>query len=238
MLKVTKISKSYNNRQVVSQISLAIAPKQIVGLFGPNGSGKTTCFNMIIGLVKQDSGSVHFNQHDISNMPIYKRSKLGISYLPQEPSVFQNMSVENNILAILELKNLDKDQKYQMLEELLQDFRISHLRKALASSVSGGERRRLEIAKTLAMQPKLILLDEPFVGIDPIAIDEIKNIILDLKSQGISFLITDHSVYQALQIIDMCYIVYNGEMIASDTKDAVIKNPRVRQLYLGENFSL
>ena len=207
MLKITGITKSYNHREVIKGISLEIGPNQIVGLLGPNGSGKTTCFNIIVGLVKQDKGEVVFNNKDIGNLPIYERSKIGIGYLPQEPSIFQNLSVENNILAILELQNISKTQKFESLESLMADFKIEHLRKAKASSLSGGERRRLEIAKTLAMKPKIILLDEPFVGIDPIAINEIKNILLDLKNSGISFLITDHSVYQALQIIDVCYII-------------------------------
>jgi lipopolysaccharide export system ATP-binding protein len=237
MLKITGITKSYNNRQVVKDISLEIGANQIVGLLGPNGSGKTTCFNIVVGLVKQEAGQVIFNNRDITDLPIYKRSKLGISYLPQEPSIFQNLSVENNILAILELQNITKAEKYNSLESLMADFKIEHLRKAKASSLSGGERRRLEIAKTLAMKPKIILLDEPFVGIDPIAINEIKNILLDLKNSGISFLITDHSVYQALQIIDVCYIIYNGSMIIGDTKENVIKNPKVRELYLGEHFN-
>jgi lipopolysaccharide export system ATP-binding protein len=237
MLKIQEITKSYSNRQVVKNVSLEVKSSQIVGLLGPNGSGKTTCFNMIIGLTKQDGGNVIFNGQDITNLPIYQRSQLGMSYLPQEPSVFHNLSVEDNILAVLELQNITKLQKLDKLDSLLQDFKIERLRKSKASSLSGGERRRLEIARTIAMNPKLILLDEPFVGIDPIAINEIKNIILDLKNRGISFLITDHSVYQALQIIDMCYIIYNGAIILGDTKEMVVKDPKVRELYLGEHFN-
>jgi lipopolysaccharide export system ATP-binding protein len=236
MLKVEKITKFYNQRQVVKEVSLEVKSHQIVGLLGPNGSGKTTCFNLIIGFSQLDSGKIIFQDQDITDLPIYKRSQLGMSYLPQEPSVFHNLSVEDNIMAVLELQKIDKKKQLDTLETLLQNFRISHLKKSKASFLSGGERRRLEIARTIAMKPKLILLDEPFVGIDPIAISEIKQIILDLKNTGISFLITDHSVYQALQIIDMCYIIYEGDIIVGDTKNQVIKNPKVRELYLGENF--
>jgi lipopolysaccharide export system ATP-binding protein len=214
-----------------------VGESQIVGLLGPNGSGKTSCFNMIIGLVKQDGGKVVFNGQDITDLPIYKRSKLGISYLPQEPSIFYNLSVEENILAVLELQSLTKKEQNAKLDNLLQNFKIQHLKTSKACYLSGGERRRLEIARTLAMDPKLILLDEPFVGIDPITINEIKNIILDLKNQGISFLITDHSVYQALQIIDICYVIYHGTILLGDTKEKVIKDPKVRELYLGEYFN-
>lgn len=236
MLKVIGIAKSYNNRQVVKDVSIEVGRNKIVGLFGPNGSGKTTCFSMMVGLIEQDKGSVIFNNQDITDLPIYQRSKLGLSYLPQEPSVFHNLSVEDNIMAVLELQPLSKIQMHDNLNTLLQDFKITHVRKSKAFSLSGGERRRLEIAKTIALNPKVILLDEPFVGIDPIVINEIKNIILDLKNNGVSFLITDHSVYQALQIVDMCYIIYNGSIIVSDTKENVVKNPLVRQLYLGDNF--
>lgn len=236
MLEVVGIAKSYNGKQVVKDASINVARNQVVGLFGPNGSGKTTCFSMVVGLIKQDKGSIVFNNQDITDLPIYKRAKLGLSYLPQEPSIFYDLSVCDNIMAILELQPIAKNQMLNDLDRLLQDFKISHLRKSKASSLSGGERRRLEIAKTIALNPKVILLDEPFVGIDPIVINEIKNIILDLKNNGISFLITDHSVYQALQIVDMCYIIYNGSIIVSDTKENVVTNPLVRQLYLGDNF--
>jgi lipopolysaccharide export system ATP-binding protein len=238
MLKVQQISKSYNSRLVVKDVSIDVGDGQIVGLMGPNGSGKTTCFNMIVGLVCQDSGSINFNGQDISDLPIYQRSQMGICYLPQEPSVFHGLSVEDNIMAVLELQPLSKAHRIQKLTELMGDFKITHLAKSKASLLSGGERRRLEIAKTIAINPKVILLDEPFVGIDPILINDIKNIILKLRDSGISFLITDHSVYQALQIIDMCYIIYNGSIIVADTKDKVVANPLVKELYLGENFNL
>lgn len=237
ILEVNKVVKNYNQRCVVNGVSLTIEPGQIVGLLGPNGSGKTTCFNMIIGLTKPDEGQVIFDGKDITNVAVYQRAQLGISYLPQEPSIFHHMSVENNILAVLELQKLSKKAQMAQLEKLMHEFKISHLHKAKAISLSGGERRRLEIARTIAMQPKLILLDEPFVGIDPIAINEIQNIILKLKSEGISFLITDHSVYQALRIIDVCYVIYKGDLIVGDVKENVINNPKVKELYLGENFN-
>jgi lipopolysaccharide export system ATP-binding protein len=236
MLKIQGITKSYNGRCVVKQVCLEVSHGQIVGLLGPNGSGKTTCFNMIVGLTRQDEGSIILNGQDITKLPVYKRAQMGLCYLPQEPSVFQKLSTEDNILAVLELQKLTKSELHDELNKILEDFKISHVRKSYASDLSGGERRRLEIARTIALKPKLILLDEPFVGIDPIAIKEIKDIIIDLKKQGLSFLITDHSVYQALQIIDICYIIYNGSILIGDTKEKVVANQMVKDLYLGENF--
>lgn len=238
MLKIQGITKSYNGRCVVRQVCLEVGHGQIVGLLGPNGSGKTTCFNMIAGLTLQDQGTILLNDQDITQLPVYKRAQLGLCYLPQEPSVFQNLSVEDNILAALELQDLPKSNMHDELNTILKKFAISHVGKSKAADLSGGERRRLEIARTIALKPKLILLDEPFVGIDPIAIKEIKDIIIDLKKQGISFLITDHSVYQALQIIDICYIIYNGSILIGDTKEKVISDQRVKDLYLGENFTI
>jgi lipopolysaccharide export system ATP-binding protein len=238
MLQIQGITKSYNGRCVVKNVKMNIDYGQVVGLLGPNGSGKTTCFNIIAGLALQDEGTILLDNKDITKLPVYKRARMGLCYLPQEPSVFQKLSCQDNILAALELQKLTKSAMREELDKILVKFRISNVRKSKAADLSGGERRRLEIARTIALNPKLILLDEPFVGIDPIAIKEIKEIIIELKKQGLSFLITDHSVYQALQIIDICYIIYNGSILIGDTKEKVINNQAVKNLYLGEDFTI
>lgn len=236
MLKVEHLSKSHNGKQTLQDVSLEVGKGEIVGLFGPNGSGKTTCFNIIVGIISDYKGIIVFDGQDISNLPLYKRAKLGITYLPQDPAVFQGLSVQDNILGALELQNLSRPQMHEKMENILKDFRLDHMKGAKASRLSGGQRRRLEIARTLITNPKLIILDEPFVGIDPISVTEIKELLLKLKNQGISILITDHSVYTALQIIDKCYIMYEGSILIGDTKENVLANPKVKALYFGENF--
>jgi lipopolysaccharide export system ATP-binding protein len=237
-LIVQNLRKQYKARTVVQDISLKIDSGEVVGLLGPNGAGKTTSFYMIVGLVPSDAGHIILNQKDISRLPIHQRSKMGLSYLPQEPSIFRKMTVAENILAILELKELTDDAKEQKLETLLNDLHISHIRNSLALSLSGGERRRVEIARCLANDPSFILLDEPFAGIDPIAVIDIQKIIRLLKKRNIGVLITDHNVRETLGICDRAYIVNEGRVFASGTPTEIINNPSVREVYLGQDFRL
>jgi lipopolysaccharide export system ATP-binding protein len=232
------LAKSYGGRSVVRDASLAVARGEAVGLLGPNGAGKTTIFYMITGLVRADRGIIDIDGHDISGMPMYQRARLGIGYLPQEASIFRAMTVEQNIRSILEVVEPDKRQREDHLEALLSEFRIGHLRKAPAVSLSGGERRRAEIARALASRPAFMLLDEPFTGVDPIAVGDIQNLVRHLTSLGIGVLITDHNVRETLGLIDRAYIIHSGEVLYEGRPDDIVASPEVRRLYLGEQFSL
>lgn len=238
-LKIDKLSKKYKTRQVVKNFSLALSSGEIVGLLGPNGAGKTTSFYMIVGLIQCDSGSIFFNDKDITALPVHLRAQLGLSYLPQEESIFRKLSVTDNIMAILELrKDLTKSQRYEKLKQLLKEFHIEHLHKTLGLSLSGGEKRRVEIARALAIEPKFILLDEPFAGIDPISVLDVKRIISHLCSRDIGVLITDHNVRETLDICQRAYIVNDGQIICAGTPAEILENKQVREVYLGEDFNL
>ncbi len=237
-LIVNKISKSYGNKKVVRDISISINRGEIVGLLGPNGAGKTTTFYMIVGLVKPDTGSIILDKVEISKMPIYSRGLQGISYLPQEPSIFRGMNVEDNLLAIIEIVEKDKNKQNIILQSLLNEFDINHVRKSKSIVLSGGERRRLEIARTLASRPKYLLLDEPLTGIDPVSIEEIKIIIKKLKQKNIGVLITDHNVRETLKIVDKVYIVNEGMIFFSGNPNEAISDERIKKFYLGSNFSI
>ena len=232
-------AKSYKGRAVVHDVSVSINSGQVVGLLGPNGAGKTTCFYMIVGLVKADKGTVFIDDTDVSFQPMHGRARAGIGYLPQEASIFRKLSVADNILAILELrKDLDRAGRLQVLDELLQEFNITHLRNNLGMSLSGGERRRVEIARALATDPKFILLDEPFAGVDPISVGDIKQIIHHLKDKGIGVLITDHNVRETLDICETAYIVSEGKIIATGSPSSILENQLVKDVYLGQEFHL
>ena len=237
-LIVNKISKSYGNKKVVRDISISINRGEIVGLLGPNGAGKTTTFYMIVGLVKPDTGSIVLDKIEISKMPIYSRGLQGISYLPQEPSIFRGMNVEDNLLAIIEIVEKDQNRQNIILQSLLNEFDINHVRKSKSIVLSGGERRRLEIARTLASRPKYLLLDEPLTGIDPVSIEEIKIIIKKLKQKNIGVLITDHNVRETLKIVDKVYIVNEGMIFFSGNPNEAISDDRIKKFYLGSNFSI
>ena len=237
-LTIQNLRKSYKKNIVVKNVSLKIASGQIVGLLGPNGAGKTTTFYMIVGLIAADHGNILLDQKNLTKTPIHIRAKQGISYLPQEPSIFRKMNVSENIISILELRNLSKHQIKLELESLLKELNIQHIKNNTAISLSGGERRRVEIARCLANKPKFILLDEPFAGIDPIAVIDIQKIIKQLASNGIGILITDHSVRETLGICDQAYIVNQGEIFAQGTPKVIAQNQSVKDIYLGENFIL
>ncbi|NME35555.1 MULTISPECIES: LPS export ABC transporter ATP-binding protein [Fusobacterium] len=232
------LCKTYKKRQVVKDVSLKVKKGEIVGLLGPNGAGKTTTFYMITGIIKPDSGKIYCNDEDISTFPMYKRANLGIGYLAQEASVFRNLTVEDNIYAVLEMKNLSKEEQKKIVEELLEEFKLSHIAKSYGYSLSGGERRRVEIARTIANNPDFILLDEPFAGVDPIAVEDIQDIIKYLKEKGLGILITDHSVRETLRITDRAYIMAEGEVLISGTPEEIAKNEVAKRVYLGENFKL
>ena len=239
LLEAKHLAKSYKKRQVVKDVSIAVESGQAVGLLGPNGAGKTTCFYMIVGMVANDAGGIFIDGVDITQDAMHTRAQKGIGYLPQEASIFRKMSVEDNITAILETrKELTKDQRKDRLEELLEEFHIIHIRENLGMALSGGERRRVEIARALAMNPKFILLDEPFAGVDPISVGDIKLIIKHLQESGIGVLITDHNVRETLDICDKAYIVGNGYIIASGDASTVINNEQVKKVYLGDDFRL
>lgn len=238
LLKIDKISKQYKGRKVVQNASFEIESGQVVGLLGPNGAGKTTSFYMVVGLVEPDSGRILLNDLDLTKYPMYKRARAGLSYLAQEPSIFRRMTVEDNILVALEAHDLDSSTKNERLENLLQDFRINHIRESLGISLSGGERRRVEIARALAGSPHFLLLDEPFAGIDPIAVGEIQGIIRQLKAKGIGVLITDHNVRETLGICDYAYILKDGQIQVSGTAHEIAESEIARKFYLGENFRL
>lgn len=237
-LRAEHLVKRYRSRQVVRDVSLTVENGEVVGLLGPNGAGKTTCFYMIVGLVPLDGGEIYMNGTRLSTYPIDRRSTLGLSYLPQEASIFRRMSVAENILAVLELRGAGESVCQQELDQLLSELHIAHLRDSSAVSLSGGERRRVEIARALATRPRFILLDEPFAGVDPIAVMDIQQIIRFLKNRGIGVLITDHNVRETLGICDRAYIINQGEVLASGKPDEIIYNENVRKVYLGENFKL
>ena len=239
VLEAYNLAKSYGKKIVVKDVSLSVKQGEIVGLLGPNGAGKTTCFYMIIGLVAHDGGTVFIDDEDITTLPMHGRARRGLGYLPQEPSVFRKLSVEDNILAILETrKDLSRQQRNQRLEELMDEFHISHLAKNIGISLSGGERRRVEIARALSTDPQFILLDEPFAGVDPISVNDIKNIIRHLRDKGIGVLITDHNVRETLDICEHAYIVGEGHVIAEGTTEHILNDQKVRKTYLGEDFRL
>lgn len=239
ILSATALTKAYNKRNVVNGVSLTINSGEIVGLLGPNGAGKTTSFYMIVGLVKPDAGEITLDEHRITKLPMHRRALLGLGYLPQEPSIFRKLSVADNLRAVLELRpELTEGQRELRIEELLEEFSISHLRNQSALGLSGGERRRVEIARALAGEPRFMLLDEPFAGVDPISIVDIQNIIHHLRDRGIGILITEHNVRETLGICDRAYIINNGQVIAEGGGDDIVQNPEVRRVYLGDKFSL
>ncbi|WP_321365552.1 LPS export ABC transporter ATP-binding protein [uncultured Celeribacter sp.] len=237
-LRVRNLRKGYRKRTVIRDVSLDLERGEVVALLGPNGSGKTTCFYSIAGLVMPEGGEVLVDGRDITLLPMYRRAKLGVGYLPQEASVFRGLCVEDNILAILEVSESDPLLRREKLEDLLSEFSISHLRRAPALSLSGGERRRVEIARCLASDPSYVLLDEPFAGVDPIAVAEIRGLVSDLKTRGIGVLITDHNVQETLGIIDRAYILHDGHVLMSGTKENIVADETVRRVYLGDNFRI
>lgn len=237
-LSARNLNKRYKTRTVVHNVSFSVDSGEVVGLLGPNGAGKTTCFYMVVGLIPLNNGKIFLDDRDLSQLPIHQRARLGLSYLPQEASIFRRLSVQDNILAVLELQNYDYGERQQHLDYLLQDLHISHLRNSPAISLSGGERRRVEIARALASQPRFILLDEPFAGVDPIAVMDIQRVICYLKEHGIGVLITDHNVRETLGICDRAYIISDGNVLAKGKPDQIIYNDAVRKVYLGEHFRL
>jgi lipopolysaccharide export system ATP-binding protein len=237
-LETSGLIKSYNGRVVVDRVSLKIRAGEVVGLLGPNGAGKTTTFYMIIGLLRPDDGKVLFNGEDISGLPMYQRARRGITYLPQEPSVFRKLTVEENVLAILETLNISSEEKKDRLEELLKELNIAHLAKHKAYSLSGGERRRVEITRALVLAPSLILLDEPFAGIDPLAVIDIQKIIHQLKKKGIGIIVTDHNVREALHVCDRAYILSGGRILETGSPRKIAASKKAREIYLGEHFRL
>ena len=232
------ISKTYSGRSVVNEVSIEVNQGEIVGLLGPNGAGKTTSFYMIVGLVKPDKGTIILDQINITKLPMYKRAQMGIGYLPQEVSVFRKLSVEDNIMAILEMTNLKKAERKIRLEKLLEEFSLTHVRKNLGDKLSGGEKRRTEIARALATNPKFVLLDEPFAGVDPIAVEDIQSIISELKNRNIGILITDHNVQETLSITDRAYLLFEGKILKSGTAEELSNDEQVRKVYLGQRFVL
>ena len=239
LLEANQLAKSYKRREVVKSVSLRVGSGEIVGLLGPNGAGKSTCFYMIVGLINNDFGSITLNQEAIDHLPMHRRAELGIGYLPQEASVFRNLSVEDNILAILQLrKDLDRNSRQQTLENLLEEFQITHIRETVGISLSGGERRRVEIARALANEPRFILLDEPFAGVDPISVVDIQSIVRQLADRGIGILITDHNVRETLGICDRAYVMGEGIILAEGNAEQILENKIVRNIYLGEDFKL
>lgn len=237
-LNAQHIVKKYRNRKVVNEVSLEVNQGEIVGLLGPNGAGKTTSFYMMVGLVKPDAGKVFLDADEVTEEPMYRRAQMGIGYLAQEASVFRKLSVEDNILAILEMTDLSKKEQSEKLESLLDEFGLQHIRKSLGDLLSGGERRRTEIARCLATDPKFILLDEPFAGVDPIAVEDIQHIVSKLKDRNIGILITDHNVHETLSITDRAYLLFEGKILKSGTAEELAADEQVRRVYLGENFEL
>lgn len=235
-LKIVNLRKSYRKKVVIRDVTLELGRGEVVALLGPNGSGKTTCFYSIAGLVTPEGGKVIVDGRDVTTLPMYRRAKLGIGYLPQEMSIFRGMTVEDNIMSILEIAVPEKRKRRERLEELLSEFSIEHLRRASALALSGGERRRVEIARCLAAGPKYVLLDEPFAGVDPIAVGEIRYLVADLKNRGIGVLITDHNVQETLQIVDRAYILHDGKVLMSGTTAEVVADENVRRVYLGNSF--
>jgi lipopolysaccharide export system ATP-binding protein len=237
-LRATNLFKSYRHRPVLQGVNVGVDAGEVVGLLGPNGAGKTTCFYLIVGLISSDQGSIHLEEHDVTLLPMHARARRGLSYLAQEPSVFRKLSARDNLMAILQTrKDLSRDERKNRALELLEDLGIAHVAESLALSLSGGERRRLEIARALAVDPKVMLLDEPFAGVDPIAVGDIKNIVAHLRGRNIGVLITDHNVHETLDICDRAYIINEGKVIAEGSPQAVQEDPEVRAVYLGDKFS-
>ncbi|MDQ7069717.1 MAG: LPS export ABC transporter ATP-binding protein [Rhodobacterales bacterium] len=237
-LRMVNLRKSYNKRVVIRDVSVELGRGEVVALLGPNGCGKTTTFYLIAGLVYPEAGHVTIDGRDVTNLPMYRRAKLGVGYLPQEMSIFRGLSVEDNIGAILDISQKDRHKRRERLEELLSEFSIEHLRRAPALALSGGERRRVEIARCLAADPKYLLLDEPFAGVDPISVGDIRHLVADLKKRGIGVLITDHNVRETLEIVDRAYILDDGKVLMSGSPEEVVQNENVRRVYLGENFKI
>ncbi|MDX1292242.1 MAG: LPS export ABC transporter ATP-binding protein [Hyphomonas sp.] len=236
-LVVNNIAKSFGKRQVVRDVSLSLQRGEIVGLLGPNGAGKTTCFYMIMGLISADSGTISIDGEDVTRLPMYQRARLGVGYLPQEASIFRGMTVEENVMAVAELVEKDRAKRMAQVDSLLSELHVEHLRHQAATSLSGGERRRVEIARALASRPSFMLLDEPFTGIDPLAISDISELVRYLKQRGLGVLITDHQVRETLQIVDKAYVMYEGEVLFDGTPEDVLTNEDVRRVYLGEQFA-
>ncbi len=237
-LKISHLRKSYRKKLVIRDFSMELNRGEVVALLGPNGSGKTTTFYSVAGLVVPEGGTVMLDGTDVTNLPMYRRAQMGIGYLPQEMSIFRGLSVQDNILAILDITEKDRHKRRERLEELLSEFSIEHLRRAPALALSGGERRRVEIARALAADPNYLLLDEPFAGVDPISVGDIRNLVGDLKTRGIGVLITDHNVRETLEIVDRAYILHDGQVLMSGTPQDVVQNENVRRVYLGENFRI
>ena len=237
-IRTDKICKIYNGRKVVNNVSISVSQGEIVGLLGPNGAGKTTSFYMIVGMVRPDSGHIFLDDVEMTEKPMFRRARLGVGYLPQEASIFRKLSVQNNIMAILETQNYKRSERKERLEQLLEEFKITHIRKKKAMSCSGGERRRLEIARALAANPDFLLLDEPFAGIDPIAVGDIQAIISSLREKGMGILITDHNVRETLSITDRAYIMYKSQVLTEGSSDFLANNEEAKRIYLGESFRL
>jgi lipopolysaccharide export system ATP-binding protein len=238
VLRATHLAKSYRRRQVISDLSVEVESGQIVGLLGPNGAGKTTAFYMIVGLVPPDAGTVTIDERDITHLPMHQRAHAGIGYLPQEASVFRKLTVEDNVMAILETRELDENARHERLEQILGELRIAHVRKSMGMALSGGERRRVEIARALAAEPRFVLLDEPFAGVDPLSVIDIQRIMTELTAKGIGVLITDHNVRETLGVCGRAYIVSGGTVIASGSSEEILANPQVREVYLGQSFRM
>jgi lipopolysaccharide export system ATP-binding protein len=238
LLSTQKLVKAYSGRRVVDGVSVSVAPGQIVGLLGPNGAGKTTTFNMVVGVVKPDAGTVQFQQHNITKLPMHKRARLGIGYLTQEPSIFRKLTVEQNILAILETCKVSSKERAVRLKYLLDELDLARLAKSKAYTLSGGEKRRLEITRALVTSPKLLLLDEPFSGIDPIAVYEVQKIVRRLKERGLGILITDHNVRETLKLVDRAYLIHRGEVVYEGAAEQMVDDPKAREIYLGPEFNM
>lgn len=237
-LQAVDLIKQYQGRRVVNELSIEISQGEIIGLLGPNGAGKTTSFYMMVGIVKPNAGDILLDDKNITSLPMYKRAKLGIGYLPQEASIFRELTVEENLLAPLEMTHLSKKERWEKVEELLEEFSITHIRKSKGKVLSGGERRRTEIARLLTIDPKFVLLDEPFAGVDPIAVEEIQSLIFKLKNRNIGILITDHNVDETLSITDKAYLIFEGKLLQQGTPEDLVADERVKNLYLGSNFQL
>ena len=238
VLYTENLTKKYKSRTVAKDVSISVSQGECVGLLGPNGAGKTTSFYMIVGMIKPNSGKIFLDDLDITSLPMYKRAQMGIGYLPQEASVFRTLSIEDNLKAVLEMTKLSKDEQKEKLEELISEFNLSHVRKNLGNQLSGGERRRTEIARCLATNPKFILLDEPFAGVDPIAVEDIQAVVSKLKEKNIGILITDHNVHETLSITDRSYLLFSGSVIKSGSAEDLANDEQVRKVYLGQNFEL
>lgn len=238
VLKTTNLVKRYRKRTVVDHVSIELEQGEIVGLLGPNGAGKTTSFYMIVGLITPNEGSIYLNETDITDLPVYRRAQKGIGYLAQEASIFRKLTVENNISAVLEMSGIPRAEQKERTEVLLEEFGLQHIRKSLGITLSGGERRRTEIARSLALKPSFILLDEPFAGVDPIAVEDIQKIVMQLREKNIGILITDHNVHETLTITDRAYLLFEGKILKSGNAEELAADEQVRKLYLGENFSL